>query len=92
MPITAEDRTRDTIDRLLTDAGWMIQSRDEVNISADRGVAIREFPLKIGYGEANYLLYVMVSPAASLKPKKKARRSRATKSKPKSTASASHPS
>jgi type I restriction enzyme R subunit len=58
MPITAEDRARQTIDRLLTDAGWLIQTRDETNINAARGVAIRELPLKSGYGEADYLLYV----------------------------------
>ncbi len=52
MPITPEDRARQTIDRLLTDAGWLIQSRDETNINAARGVAIRQFPLKSGYGEA----------------------------------------
>ncbi len=34
MPITAEGRARQTIDRLLTDAGWLIQSRDETNINA----------------------------------------------------------
>jgi hypothetical protein len=38
MPITAEDRARQTIDRLLTDAGWLIQSRDDTNINAARGV------------------------------------------------------
>ena len=65
MPITAEDRARHTIDRLLTDAGWLIQSRDETNINAARGVAIREFPLKSGYGEADYLLHVDVVPAGS---------------------------
>ena len=56
MPITAEDRARQTIDRLLTGAGWLIQSRDETNINAARGVAIRQFPLKSGYDEAGYLL------------------------------------
>src|SRR5216684_1013945 len=58
MPITAEDRARHTIDRLLTDVGWLIQSRDETNINASRGVAIRGFPLKPGCGEADHLLYV----------------------------------
>ncbi len=70
MPITAEDRARQTIDRLLTDAGWLIQSRDETNINAARGVAIREFPLKSGYGEADYLLYVDAVPAGVVEAKK----------------------
>ncbi len=70
MPITAEDRARDTIDRLLTGAGWVVQSRDEANINAARGVAIREFPLRSGYGEADYLLYVDGVPAGVVEAKK----------------------
>jgi type I restriction enzyme, R subunit len=70
MPITPEDRARQTIDRLLTDAGWLIQSRDETNINAARGIAIREFPLKSGYGEADYLLYVDGVPAGVVEAKK----------------------
>jgi hypothetical protein len=31
MPITAEDRARQNIERLLTDVGWLIQSRDATN-------------------------------------------------------------
>lgn len=56
MPDTPEARARQNIDQLLTDAGWIVQSRDETNITAGRGVAIREFPMKSGYGEADYLL------------------------------------
>ena len=53
-----EDRARTNIDRLLTDAGWLIQNRDSINVDAARGIAIREFPLSPGYGFADYLLYV----------------------------------
>jgi len=35
----------------------LIQSRDETKVAAGRGVAIGEFPLKSGYGEADYLPY-----------------------------------
>ncbi len=70
MPITPEDRARETIDQLLTGAGWTIQSRDETNINAARGVAIRQFPLKPGYGEADYLLYVDAVPAGVVEAKK----------------------
>jgi type I restriction enzyme R subunit len=70
MPITPEDRARETIDRLLTGAGWTIQSRDETNINAARGVAIRQFHLKPGYGEADYLLYVDAVPAGVVEAKK----------------------
>ena len=53
-----EQRAREEIDRLLSQAGWVIQSRSETNLQAARGVAIREFPLKSGHGEADYLLFV----------------------------------
>jgi type I restriction enzyme R subunit len=53
---TPEQRARATIDRLLTDAGWLVQDRDAVNLGAARGVAVREFPLVTGY--ADYLLFV----------------------------------
>src|SRR5271166_3072144 len=58
MPITPEDRARQNIDQLLTAAGWIIQNRDEANITAGRGVAVREFTMKRGHGEADYLLFV----------------------------------
>src|ERR1017187_2868412 len=58
MPITPEDLARQSIDQLLDAAGWIIQDRDAANITAGRGVAIREFPMKKGHGEADYLLFV----------------------------------
>jgi type I restriction enzyme R subunit len=70
MPDTPEARARQNIDRLLTDAGWIVQSRDEANIFAGRGVAIRYFRMKSGYGEADYLLYVDGLPAGAIEAKK----------------------
>jgi type I restriction enzyme, R subunit len=70
MTDTPESRARETIDRLLSAAGWVVQSRDEANVTAGRGVAIREFPLKAGYGEADYLLYVDGIPAGVVEAKK----------------------
>ncbi len=58
MPDTPEARARQNIDQLLTAAGWIVQSREDANLNAGRGVAIREFPMKPGFGEADYLLYV----------------------------------
>ena len=51
-----EERARANIDRLLTAAGWAVQNRSRVNLSAAVGVAVREFPLATG--EADYLLFV----------------------------------
>jgi type I site-specific restriction endonuclease len=58
MPITPEDRARHEIDKLLTDSGWIIQDKKATNVSAGRGVAVREFPLMKGHGEADYLLFI----------------------------------
>lgn len=57
-PNTPEAIARENIDKQLVACGWIVQSRDEADISAGRGIAIREFPMKSGYGEADYLLYV----------------------------------
>ena len=43
-----EQEARGEIDRQLEQAGWVIQNRDEINLSAGQGVAIREFKLKSG--------------------------------------------
>ena len=57
MPLSPEQHAREEIDQQLLDAGWVIQNMDELDLSKGRGIAIREFPLKQGHGEADYLLY-----------------------------------
>jgi type I restriction enzyme R subunit len=60
--MTPEARARQTIDALLTAAGWHVCDVASANLhpgSGDvKGVAIREFPLNPGHGFADYLLYV----------------------------------
>ena len=53
-----EQQARKIIDDNLAAAGWAVQDRDAMNLYAADGVAIREFPLAAGHGEADYLLYV----------------------------------
>ncbi|MBK8163556.1 MAG: DEAD/DEAH box helicase family protein [Gammaproteobacteria bacterium] len=65
-----EQQARETIDRLLTQAGWVVCDVDKAHITAHRGVAIREFPLKTGHGEADYLLYVDGKAAGVIEAKK----------------------
>jgi type I site-specific restriction endonuclease len=48
---TPEQQARTTIDQLLTDAGWQVQDRAALNLSAARGVAVREFPLQTGFAD-----------------------------------------
>ena len=55
---TPEQRARAHIDRLLEQAGWLVQDMAALNVHAARGVAVREFPLRSGHGFADYLLYV----------------------------------
>ena len=64
-----EQQAREEIDRLLRQAGWIIQNRSETNLQASRGVAIREFPLKSGHGEADYLLFVDGKAAGAIEAK-----------------------
>ena len=71
MPIAAEDLARQNIDRLLDAAGWIIQNRESANITAGRGVAIREFPMKKGHGEADYLLFVDGAASGVIEAKRK---------------------
>jgi len=57
-PPGPEAEARESIDAQLAASGWVVQDRDDINLSAARGVAIREFKLASGYGYADYLLYV----------------------------------
>jgi type I restriction enzyme R subunit len=55
---TPEARARENIDAALTAAGWVVQDFDQLDLSADKGIAVREFPLERGHGHADYALYV----------------------------------
>jgi type I restriction enzyme R subunit len=68
--IPPEQRARQQIDRLLEQAGWFVCSPAEVNITAHRGIALREFPLNTGFGVADYLLYVDGKAAGIIEAKK----------------------
>lgn len=46
------------IDRQLTECGWLVQDRAELNLYAGQGVAVREFIMASGHGRADYLLFV----------------------------------
>ena len=55
---TPEQKARREIDADLTAAGWIVQNRDDLDLTAGRGIAVREFPMKPGFGFADYLLYL----------------------------------
>ena len=58
MPLTPEQQARQQIDTALADAGWVVQDRDEMNLAAGLGVAVREFRMAPGHGFADYMLFV----------------------------------
>src|SRR3989442_13673224 len=58
MPETPEQRARREIDADLTAAGWLVQGRPDLDLAACRGIAVREFQMKTGFGFADYLLYL----------------------------------
>jgi hypothetical protein len=53
-----EQKARREIDAKLVAAGWIVQDRDELDLTAGRGIAVREFKMKPGFGFADFLLYV----------------------------------
>ena len=53
-----EQSARRDIDTNLATAGWLVQSREGLDLAAGRGIAVREFPMKPGFGAADYVLYL----------------------------------
>lgn len=50
-----DQKARDNIDKMLVEAGWVVQSKNEVNLSAGTGVAVREYLTDVG--PADYVLF-----------------------------------
>ena len=55
---TPEQNARRDIDADLKAAGWLVQNRDDLDLTFGLGIAVREFPMKPGFGFADYLLYL----------------------------------
>lgn len=53
--MTPEQKARETIDRQLAAAGWLVQDHKAMNLAAASAIAVREFPLDTG--PVDYLLY-----------------------------------
>jgi len=53
-----EARARQRIDQALTDAGWTLQDRDDMNLAAAASIAVREFKLDKGHGDVDYMLFL----------------------------------
>lgn len=63
-----EQLARDLIDKQLEQAGWLVQSKNEVNLSAGKGVAIREY--QTSSGPADYVLFVDRKPVGVIEAKR----------------------
>lgn len=63
-----EQIARDKIDSMLIASGWDVQSKNKVNLSAKRGVAVREYQTDIG--PADYILFVDRKPVGIIEAKR----------------------
>lgn len=70
MARTPEDQAREEIDRMLEKAGWHVCDPKDANISAHHGIVIRNFPLKSGYGFADYLFNINGKAAGIIEAKR----------------------
>jgi len=71
MARTPEQEARELIDAALNVAGWVVQDFRDLNLSASRGIVVREFPLVAGYGTADYALFVDGNAVGVVEAKKK---------------------
>ena len=65
---TPEQLARDKIDIMLADAGWLVQSKKKVDLSANEGVAVREYQTDVG--PADYVLFVDRKPVGIIEAKR----------------------
>lgn len=63
-----EQIARDQIDKMLLGAGWLVQSKSEVNLSAGPGVAVREYHTDVG--PADYVLFANRVPIGIIEAKR----------------------
>ena len=53
-----EAQAREKIDAALVESGWTVQDYAAMNLSAANAIAVAEFPLARGHGDADYLLFI----------------------------------
>lgn len=65
---TPEQFARDRIDQMLTEAGWCVQAKDQIDFSSGTGIAIREYPTDSG--PADYMLFIDRKPIGVIEAKR----------------------
>ncbi len=63
-----EQIARDRIDKMLTDAQWVVQSVNIVDLSSNQGVAVREYQTDVG--PADYVLFIDRKPVGIIEAKR----------------------
>lgn len=63
-----EQIVRDRIDQLLAEAGWVVQSKKQLNLAAASGVAVSEY--RTDTGPVDYLLFIDRVPVGVIEAKK----------------------
>jgi len=63
-----EQLARDKIDEMLRQAGWVVQSKSTIDLSAGKGVALRE--INTVSGSADYMLFIDRKPVGVIEAKK----------------------
>tara|TARA_R100000935_G_scaffold15425_1_gene30762 strand:- start:32637 stop:35453 length:2817 start_codon:yes stop_codon:yes gene_type:complete len=63
-----EQLARDRIDEMLREAGWVVQSKNQVDLSASIGIALRE--TNTASGSADYMLFVNRKPVGVIEAKR----------------------
>jgi hypothetical protein len=60
-----EAKARENIDALLAQAGWLVQDRDKMNLTAGDAIAVREFKLETAAAMSTTSSSSMPMPLAS---------------------------
>lgn len=63
-----EQIARDKIDKMLIDAGWIVQSKKDVDLGVSKGVALREYQAETKF--ADYVLFVDGNPVGIIEAKR----------------------
>jgi len=85
--MSPEEKARQQIDAMFTASGWVVQTKDKINLSAARGVAIGELSFKTG--EPDYTLFVDGKAIDTTEAKPASTRSPASRNNPPSMSPAS---
>ena len=64
---TPEQQARDEIDRMLREAGWVVQHNKQIDFSAGPGIAVREY--RTDAGPADYVLFAGKKPVGVIEAK-----------------------